>query len=232
MLHTATLLGLTPDRAYLWKPAGLPVFAPHDGVGSSLLAWWSAQPDFPEAAFPPGFEGGIAHRLDTATSGLVLVARTPESLSAMRERFASRSLRKLYVFRSRVAPSVAGFSTVLVEVPIAHHPRSSRRMIVQDRPVKDHRGRWYPAWTRFTALEEPAAKTETDGFLWQAEIRTGVMHQIRVHALHAGIPLCGDPLYGAGSEGPFLLHHAQMIFPDGASPVAPLGDETVPALLL
>ena len=232
MLHTATLLGLTADRAYLWKPAGLPVFPPHDGVGTSLYAWWQAHPDFPAEGFPAGFEGGIAHRLDTATSGLVLVARNAGSLTALRERFASRALRKLYVFRSQVAPSVAGYSSTLIEVPIAHHPRSSRRMIVQDRPVKDHRGRWYPAWTRFTALEQPAATSENEGFLWQAEIRTGVMHQIRVHALHAGIPLCGDPLYGAGSEGPFLLHHAQMIFPEGASPVAPLGDGTEPRLVL
>lgn len=231
MLDTATLLGLTPDRAYLWKPAGIPVFPPHDGVGGSLLAWWRAHADFPAQEFPAGFEGGIAHRLDTATSGLVLVARSPESLTAVRDRFATRALRKLYVFRSHVTPTVAGFSSALIEVPIAHHPRSSRRMIVQDRPVKDHRGRWYPAWTRFTALEQPAATSESDSFLWQAEIRTGVMHQIRVHALHAGIPLCGDPLYGAGSEGPFLLHHAQMLFPDSASPVAPLPDGTEPRLV-
>lgn len=230
MLDTATLLGLTPDRAYLWKPAGIPVFPPHDGIGGSLLAWWQAHADFPAQEFPAGFEGGIAHRLDTATSGLVLVARSPESLTTVRDRFATRALRKLYVFRSHVTPTVAGFSSALIEVPIAHHPRSSRRMVVQDRPVKDHRGRWYPAWTQFTALAEPEGFSEV-GFLWQAEIRTGVMHQIRVHALHAGIPLCGDPLYGAGSEGPFLLHHAQMLFPDSASPVAPLPDGTKPELV-
>ncbi len=218
---------------YLWKPAGLPVFPPHEGGGPSVLSWWLAQDDCPREGFPEGFEGGIAHRLDTATSGLLLAARTPEALSELRGLFASRSLRKYYLFRSDVGP---GQGAGTVEVAIGHHPKSRRRMIVAHPPHRACRGRWYPAWTRFTPLSE-----DDSGCLWQAEIRTGVMHQIRVHAQHAGIPLTGDPLYGSAgvSPGPadpasgFMLHHAMVIFPGGAhSPVARLPSGDLPALAI
>lgn len=236
---TPAVLGLEPYIAYLWKPPGLPVFPPHapdaaaapdaavaPGQPDSVQAWWAAQPDAPACAFPEGFESGIAHRLDTATSGLLVVARSEAALGALRAAFAGRALRKLYVLRAAASPAEAGFTDRVVELPIAHHPKSRRRMIVQDRAVKQHRGRWYPAWTRFSWLgPDPAG-----GQLWQAEIRTGVMHQIRVHALASGLPLLGDPLYGAGTEGPFLLHHGCVVFPDRVSPVAPLPDGSAPPL--
>lgn len=241
MTRAPALLALEPDLAYLWKPPGVPVFPPHGGAASedlaeppagdaagpdSVLAWWSAQPGFPPEAFPVGFEGGIAHRLDTATSGLLVVARSASALGPLRTLFADRRLRKLYVLRSAASPEQAGLTDRVVELPIAHHPKSRRRMIVLDRPTKQHRGRWYPAWTRFTWLgPDPAG-----GHLWQAEIRTGVMHQIRVHAQAVGLPLAGDPLYGAGSPGPFLLHHACVLFPDREAPVAPLPDGSAPPL--
>ncbi len=218
----APLPAPTSDAArctFLWKPAGLPVFAPHgEPDGPSLLSWWQAQPGFPPDPFPPGFEGGIAHRLDTATSGLVLVARTPEALVHLRAQFSRSELRKFYVFRSRSGPS----APVTVETPLGHHPKNTRKMVVADRPYRRCRGKWYPAWSRFTWLR--ADPDVPDCGLWQAEIRTGVMHQIRAHALSAGIPLVGDPLYGQpGAVGDYLLHHARVVFGDGSgSPEAPL----------
>lgn len=232
---------------YLWKPPGLPVFPPHEGTGPSVLAWWQGHPEFPPFEFPAGFEGGITHRLDTATSGLLLVARTVESLAELRGLFSGATLRKFYVFRSAVGPGAVqpaakpperGCRTengsLVLEIPIGHHPKSRRRMIVADPPHRAVRGRWYPAWTRFTLLEE-----DPHGWLWQAEIRTGVMHQIRVHAQYAGLPLLGDPLYGGADREDdavppqYLLHHALMIFPDGVrTPIAPLPGGGSPPLAI
>jgi 23S rRNA pseudouridine1911/1915/1917 synthase len=203
------ILGEDAERLYLWKPPGLPVFPPHaDPVGDCLLArLLLARPEQAQP-FPPGFEGGIAHRLDTATSGLVVAARSPETLGPLRASFASGELAKHYLFRSDgalVGPAVR-------TEPIAHHPNRKDRMVVQRGPRTAHRGRWYPAWTRIRA--------RGNGW-WEAEIRTGVMHQIRVHAAAAGLPLCGDPIYG-GASGSFVLHHVRMLGPGWASPVAPL----------
>lgn len=202
-------LGEDAARLYLWKPSGLPVFPPHaDPSGDCLLARLVTERPERATGFPAGFEGGIAHRLDNATSGLVLAARTVEALATLRAEFAERRLRKHYLFRS-TGPS--RFDRV-VETPLAHDPRKKDRMVWQRAGHTRHRGRWYPAWTRLVALG--------DGW-WRAEIRTGVMHQIRAHAASAGIPLDGDRIYGGG-PGPFVLHHLAVVGPGWVSPTAPL----------
>ncbi|MBM4393631.1 MAG: RNA pseudouridine synthase [Deltaproteobacteria bacterium] len=187
------ILDETSDLRFIAKPPGLPVFPPHgdpsgDCVLRRYLATVGALP-----AFPAGFEGGIAHRLDNLTSGFLVVAKTPEALA--RVRAAWRQLRKLYRFRS--AGQLDG--PVTVEAPIAHHPRRADRVVVRHGGRQSHRGRWLPAWTRIVPL---------GGDWFEAEIRTGVMHQVRAHAAFAGVPLRGDGLYGGGEGIPTLVHVA------------------------
>src|SRR5690606_18960031 len=85
---------------------------------------------------------------------------------------------------------------------IAHHPKNKRKMVCQRGPRSAHRGQWYEAETRFRRLAP---------FLFEARMRTGVMHQIRAHAAEVGIPILGDRLYGGGvlsdDQPGFLLHH-------------------------
>lgn len=198
------------ERLYVLKPAGLPVFAPHtDALGDCLAARLLASGEAGTGPWPPGFEGGLAHRLDTATSGVVVAARTPEALVGLRDAFAAATLRKFYVFESR---GRVDFTERLVTAPIAHHPSRKDRMVCPwpDRPTPDHtphRGKWYPAWTRFTRR----------GAAWQAEIHTGVTHQVRVHAAFVGLALTGDRQYG-GAPGAFRLHHARIVGDGWRSP--------------
>ena len=206
------VLATDERHLYLLKPAGLPVFPPHDDPGGQcLLARVSAEVG--PGPWPAGFEGGIAHRLDTATSGVVVAARTPADLVRLREAFAAGTLRKFYLFDTR-AP--VDFTERLVTVPIAHHPTRRDRMICPRTAEPErtpHRGKWYPAWTKLTRR----------GALWQAEIHTGVMHQVRIHAAFAGLPLSGDDLYG-GAPGRFVLHHMRIVGPDWRSPLVELPD--------
>lgn len=203
----------------LAKPAGLPVFPPHaDPEGDCVLARLrAARPEQVEAAWPFGFRGGIAHRLDVSTSGQLLVARSIEDLEWLRELFGRRWLRKRYRFLSaRWVP----WTEHIVDARIAHDRRRKGRMVVERGKRTPHRGRWYEAETRFrrvaATLEEalPEGAEHVDGSLWAAEMRTGVMHQIRIHAAFAGVALAGDRRYGGGPspwvrpEGVhFHLHH-------------------------
>lgn len=207
---------IAEDRArlYVAKPAGLPVFPPHaDPAGDCVLARLLAARPEQARAWPPGFEGGIAHRLDNVTSGLVLVARDEAALAALRAEFRAGLLRKRYLFRSGATP---GFTEQVVTVELAHHPNRKDRMVARRGPRTAHRGRWYPAWTRLV---------DHGGGWWEAEIRTGVTHQVRIHALHAGVPLDGDPIYGLPGTGPFCLHHLQVIAPGWRSPRVPVPGE-------
>lgn len=186
------------------KPAGVPVFPPHDQPdGDNVLArLLAAEPHRGQLPWPDGFAGGIAHRLDTSTSGALLVAEDPTELAAIREAFASHTLRKVYLLRSdRRVP----WSHNVCDRPLAHDARRKQRMIVQRGPDTPHRGRWYPAHTE---LRRRSAD------VWEVVITTGVMHQIRAHAAFVGLPILGDRLYGGGPTPPdappgltFYLHH-------------------------
>lgn len=191
----------------LFKPAGLPVFPPHDDPGGdSLLTRLIEQEPSRRTGWPPGFEGGLAHRLDTATSGAMIVADDPEDLARVRAWFAEGLLSKRYGFEAaRDVP----WDENRCDRPIAHDAKHRSRMIVQRGAATPHRGQWYPARSAFRRHR---------GRLWTVEITTGVTHQIRVHAAFLGVPLRGDRHYGGGpplGPVPFRLHCFGVTGPGG-----------------
>lgn len=200
-----SLIAEEADWLWLSKPAGLPVFPPHaDPGGDCLLGWLLAHaPDQGTHEFPKGFAGGLAHRLDTSTSGVVLAARSPEALARARAAFADKRLSKTYQLLTAGDPP---WREHTIDAPIAHHKRRKGRMVVQRGRSTAHRGKWYPASTSFRALRPGC---------WEVSMRSGVMHQIRVHAGFAGLAILGDRRYGGahlpdglapeGTE--FALHH-------------------------
>lgn len=219
----------------LSKPAGLPVFPPHsDPEGDCLLArLLRAEPAQADHAWPSGFGGGLAHRLDVATSGQVIAATSPAQLQALRARFAAGVLHKHYLLLSwRDVP----WQEHTLQQPIAHDRRRRTRMVVQRGRDTPHRGRWYPAWTRLRRAGRVVGEDQPLS-AWTAEIHTGVTHQIRVHAAFAGLALAGDHLYGGGvptswaraqadalglPRPPFHLHHHGLVGPGLDPPRAPL----------
>ena len=193
------------------KPAGVSVFPRHDNPDSDCLLkrLISRHPE-QDQPFPDGFAGGIAHRLDIPTSGMVLAARSPAALMQIRSYFTNKLWSKKYLLISAVH---ASWMAHICDLAIAHHPKSRKKMVVQRHARTHHRGKWYAAETRFQYLG-PC----NNGHLYQATMRSGVMHQIRVHAAAIGIPLLGDELYGGAIAPPsfevgFALHHCGMSCP-------------------
>lgn len=196
------VIGESSALLFVAKPSGVPVFPPHaEPDGDCVLARLLVARPSQALAFPAGFEGGIAHRLDTLTSGFVVVAKSVAALELVRGEWGK--LSKFYRFYSSAQ---VAFVDVVVTAPIAHHPRKKDRVVVGEHGR--HRGQRRPAWTRLRHLGE--------GW-WEAEIRTGVLHQVRAHAAFAGVPLDGDTLYGGLSlverepadfraAGPTLVH--------------------------
>ena len=156
--------------------------------------------------WPKGFEGGLAHRLDNATSGSMLVAQDPQALEQLRLGFTHKSFRKVYWFLTAKEPRWKEHSC---HAPLAHHKKKKGSMIPQRGKQTPHRGKWYSASTSFRHLCRKEGVS-----LYEATMHSGVMHQIRCHAGFLGVALLGDRRYGGGQApnffvGDFALHHIQ-----------------------
>ena len=175
------------------KPAGLVV---HPGAGhrsGTLVHGLVARfPDLADLSARVGSEPdrpGIVHRLDRGTSGLLVVARTPDAYRSLVAQLSSREVVRTY--RALVLGTVEGESGV-VDAPIGRSVSTPTRMAVS-RKGKEARTR-YRVEERF-ALPAPTT-------LVQASLETGRTHQIRVHLSAIGHPVVGDEPYGQGRSLP------------------------------
>jgi 23S rRNA-/tRNA-specific pseudouridylate synthase len=143
------------------------------------------------------FTPRLLHRLDTGTSGVLLFAKSPEVFAEMREKFSNRSIQKFYTAWSAVdLPGGLLEFPFRIDLPLAHHPQNRKRMIVlPEGKFRRYRGKPLPALTWIDSLR-PVRIGGRDALRVEVRIETGVMHQIRAHLSHVGLPLIGDPLYG------------------------------------
>ena len=157
------------------KPAGL-VVHPGSGnwSGTLLNALLHHAPQL--QALP---RAGIVHRLDKDTSGLLVVAKTPEAQTHLVRQLHARSVKRLYL--ALTAGRVARDGTV--DAPLGRHPvqRTKMAIVAHGRAARTH----YRVIERF--------KNAT---LLKCALETGRTHQIRVHLTSIGHPLIGDPAYG------------------------------------
>lgn len=193
------VISATDQVAVIDKPAGLASVSLAGRPGASVAQW--AAMTFPECAGVgrPG-ENGVAHRLDTGTSGLLLIARTATAYTALRDQFDRRTIEKSYL--AIVEGALA--ERRLLDTPIGQHPKSRRRMRCVSREDASLRYRVRAAATIVEPIEGIGTAT-----LVRATTCSGVRHQIRVHLADAGHPLLGDVLYGASpltGSSPYFLH--------------------------
>ena len=178
---------------------------------------------YPEATGPM-----IVHRLDMATSGLLLVAKTKEVHQDLQAQFANRSIKKRYVavLDGIVLPERTG-NTGRIELPLCLNPLDRPRQMVSSEHGKE-------AITEYQIISESERITSASENTFNESNRidesersinesrkytrivfyplTGRTHQLRVHAAHPeglGCPILGDELYGKKADRLYL--HAEYI---------------------
>lgn len=176
------------------KPPGLVV---HPSAGHfhgrtlvELLAPRIAKGPWPDENRP-----GLVHRLDRDTSGVILLAKTPEAHARLSKQFAGRHVKKTYW---AIAKGAFDAAQGTLECHIARHPGQRLRFAVAAA------GRW--ASTEFRVVEAFGRQAS----LLELNPLTGRTHQIRVQLAGYGHPILGDELYG-GIDADFGVAHRQML---------------------
>lgn len=171
------------------KPAGM-LSVPGKGNVDSVYLRIKAM--YPEAAGPL-----IVHRLDMATSGLLLIAKTKETHQNLQAQFKSRTIKKRYIaLLDGELPAEKG----IIDLPLRPDPLDRPRQVVDVASGK-------PAVTHYQVLKHAARHT-----LVAFSPLSGRTHQLRVHAAHPqglNCPIAGDELYGRKAERLYL--HAEAL---------------------
>lgn len=174
------------DCVVIDKPSGLlthskGAFNPEATVATWLQARTSGM---------DGDRAGIVHRLDRATSGVMICAKTPEALSWLQKQFSQRKVKKSY---QAIITGHLPQERAVIDMPIERNPKRPQTFRVGVNGKS--------ALTRYSVVE---ANDKYSEILLQPE--TGRTHQLRVHMAQLGHPIVGDTLYGGQTAERLMLH--------------------------
>ena len=133
---------------------------------------------------------GIIHRLDRDTSGLLIIAKNPESAAHLQRQFAERTAKKTYIAITDGKPKL---NAAKIDLPIGRNPSAPSAFRI------DPNGK--PAQTTYHVLTENDTQS-----LVELKPTTGRTHQLRVHLAHLNAPILGDRVYGKSSDCRMMLH--------------------------
>ena len=133
---------------------------------------------------------GIVHRLDRDTSGLLIIAKNPESAAHLQRQFAERTAKKTYIAITDGKPKL---NAAKIDLPIGRNPSAPSTFRI------DPNGK--PAQTTYYVLAENDTQS-----LVELKPTTGRTHQLRVHLAHLNAPILGDRVYGKSSDCRMMLH--------------------------
>ncbi len=141
-----------------------------------------------------GDRAGIVHRLDRATSGVMIVAKTPEALLWLQKQFSQRRVKKTYV---AVVSGEFKEEEAVIDMPIERNPKKPQTFRVGSNGK--------PAVTAYKVIQAG------DGLsLVELKPETGRTHQLRVHLAQIGHPIVGDSFYGGNVADRLFLHAREL----------------------
>jgi 23S rRNA pseudouridine1911/1915/1917 synthase len=187
---TLPILYEDDDCVVISKPAGLLTHSKGEYNPEATVASWLSS----RTAEMTGERAGIVHRLDRATSGVMIGAKNPVAMRWLQKQFAQRRVKKTSV---ALIVGVPEHAEAVIDMPIERNPKAPQtfRTGVNGKS----------ATTNYRVLK-------TKGRLSMLELKptTGRTHQLRVHLKQLGHPIIGDTLY-VGEPADRLYLHAESL---------------------
>lgn len=195
------------DCVVVIKPAGLlthskGVFNPEATVGT----WLRTRLKIPDMGQHLDEDGadltatahnqrvGIVHRLDRATSGIMICAKNSEALSWLQKQFGQRKVKKTYV---AIVTGIFKQPHAIIDMAIERNPKMPQKFRV--------------GINGKTAQTEYKVLSTNNGYsLVELKPTTGRTHQLRVHLHHIGHPIVGDTLYDGAKADRLYLHAREL----------------------
>ncbi len=151
-----------------------------------------------------GLEGdrsGIVHRLDRATSGVMICAKNSETLSLLQKQFSKRNVKKTYL---AIVSGHLKLPEAIIDMPIERNPKAPSTFRIGSNGK--------PSQTKYFVIEN-----RDDYDVVRLEPITGRTHQLRVHLAHQGHPIVGDMLYKGEAADRLYLHalSLEITLPEG-----------------
>lgn len=137
--------------------------------------------------------GLLVHRLDRDTSGVVILAKDPDTQTMLRKQFQDRKTHKTYIAVIEGTPKLP---EAMIDLPISRNLKRPTTFQV------DQNGK--PSQTHYKVLDSKNNKS-----LVELKPTTGRTHQLRVHLKYLGTPILGDLVYGDEKSAPRLMLHAK-----------------------
>lgn len=165
------------------KPSGWIVNDAATTTTQPVLQSWLKENFNYEIANSYELRSGIVHRLDKETSGVLLIAKTPESFHYLQNLFKERKIEKTYI---ALLHGKLKDESGVIEAEVGRLPWNRRRfgVLLGGRPSK----------TKFKLIDEFTKEKEIFSLV-EFHPETGRTHQIRIHAKHIGHPIVGDEFY-------------------------------------
>jgi 23S rRNA pseudouridine1911/1915/1917 synthase len=190
------------------KPSGVlthskGAYNPEPTVASWLQAHVRREQSPDEASVTLSSRDGIVHRLDRATSGVLILAKDRETELYLQKQFSQKTVKKKYL---ALVSGLPKHQEAIIQAALQRNPKKPQTFRVHTNGKE--------ALTKYRCLEHNKSSNTT---LIELSPTTGRTHQLRVHLSYIGHPIVGDTLYGGKPANRLKLHAfvLEMTIPGG-----------------
>ena len=206
-MSNPTIISENNDFLIIDKPSGL-VVHPFDYSTEYTLI------DFLQENYPEMFSientvtlqdkrtiplGGIVHKLDRDTSGIMVIAKNKETFDELKAQFRNHTILKKYL---ALVEGIVQKDIFTIDAPLGRSKKEYRQSTNPENP----RGELRDAITDVEVIRNNTTTT-----LVQLSPKTGRTHQLRAHMSSIGHPIIGDKIYGSVMESPRIMLHAESL---------------------